>query len=255
MNKQIVSEMQWTDEELSTLAVEGGFRMRGLETTRLDTLIDAAFAFVLSVLVISQSGIPQTYAELIIGVKSIPALAMSFWVLMLFWLAHREWSRRFGIESRNSILISVSLVFALLVYVYPLRILFESMFHGLSNGFFPMSFEITTDAQLRGFFAFYSCGYLLMALLMSALQASALRRRFLLNLSDFELWNTKATIIYWLLSGLVAIIALLLSLFIPIHLIGLAGYIFFSIFVMLIIRIVLNTKARKRLSTSSIKSE
>ncbi len=245
MHKEIVSDMHWTDADLAALAVEDGFRMRGLETTRLDTLIDAAFAFVLSILVISQSGIPETYEQLITGIKSIPALAMSFWVLMLFWLAHREWSRRFGIESRQSIYISVSLVFALLIYVYPLRLLFESMFHGLSNGFFPQSFAIQTEAQLRGFFVFYSCGYLVMAALLAALQNSALRRCDSLGLSKYEYWDTKAALFYWLLSGAVAIVALVLAITIPISYIGLAGYIYFSIFILLMVRVKLSKNARK----------
>ncbi|MFT6270003.1 MAG: hypothetical protein ACJAVV_002831 [Alphaproteobacteria bacterium] len=194
MPKQIVSEMQWTEAELNELSIEDYFRMRGLETTRLDTLIDVAFAFVLSILVISQTGIPETFSELVSGIKNIPALAMSFLVLMLFWLTHREWSRRFGIESKNTVLISVSLVFALLIYVYPLRLLFEAMFNGLSAGFLPATFTIETNEQVRSFFAFYSCGYLAMAILIGALYIFALRRSKLLGLSVLVVQLIRAKI-------------------------------------------------------------
>ena len=230
MPKQIVSEMQWTEAELAELPTENGFRMRGLETTRLDTLIDAAFAFVLSMLVISQGGIPESFPELLLGIKNIPALAMSFMVLMLFWLTHREWSRRFGIESRNTIFISVSLVFALLIYVYPLRLLFEAMFEGLSSGYLPFNFEIKTEKEYRGFFAFYSCGYLVMSLLVTCLQYAALKRSKRLGLNKFELWDTRASCILWIISAAIAIISLVITFIAPLDKLGLAGYIYFSVF-------------------------
>ena len=250
MPKQIVSEMQWTEAELAELPTENGFRMRGLETTRLDTLIDAAFAFVLSMLVISHGGIPSSFQELLMGIKNIPALAMSFLVLMLFWLTHREWSRRYGIESRNTILISVSLVFALLIYVYPLRLLFEAMFDGLSNGLLPFNFEIKTEQEFRSFFAFYSCGYLVMSILVIFLQYAALKRAKRLRLDKFEYWDTRASYILWSVSAAIAILALVLTYTLPITKLGLAGYIYFSVFFVQLIRTIIRVKRLKTLAAT-----
>ncbi|GAA6138042.1 hypothetical protein NBRC116583_17890 [Arenicella sp. 4NH20-0111] len=231
MPKQIVSEMQWTQKELEALPMEKGFRMRGLETTRLDTLIDAAFAFVLSMLVISQGQIPSSFDDLMVGIKSIPALAMSFWILMLFWLSHRQWSRRFGIESKSSIVLSISLVFSLLIYVYPLRILFELMFHGLSDGYFPRSFNIVNEKEVRGFFIFYAVGYLVMSLLIMCLQYLAIKRTKSLALSEFEHSVTKATCVRWLGSIFISVISIGISCFAPVNLVPLAGYIFFIVLI------------------------
>ena len=36
--------MVWTEEKLNKLSVNGGFRLRGLDATRLETFIDAAYA-------------------------------------------------------------------------------------------------------------------------------------------------------------------------------------------------------------------
>ena len=68
----------WTKIELDELVVEDEFRLRGLEVTRLDTFIDAAFAFVLTILVISFDEIPSNYDELMTAVKRIPAFGFSF---------------------------------------------------------------------------------------------------------------------------------------------------------------------------------
>jgi hypothetical protein len=53
MTTHATSDKQWTETELDSLTVESQFRLRGLEVTRLDTFIDAAFAFVLTLLIIS----------------------------------------------------------------------------------------------------------------------------------------------------------------------------------------------------------
>ncbi len=156
MNTHATAEKQWTQAALDSLAVEKRFRLRGLEVTRLDTFIDAAFAFVLTLLVISFDQIPSSNAEMIDAAKRVPAFAASFATLMLFWLEHRNWSRRYGLENSRTIGLSLALIFVVLVYVYPLRTLFEGMFFSLSDGFFPASFQIESFADLRTMFVTYS---------------------------------------------------------------------------------------------------
>ena len=52
--------MPWTDARLAELPDDRGFRLRGLEMTRLEGFVDAAFAFATTMLVISLSGIPSS---------------------------------------------------------------------------------------------------------------------------------------------------------------------------------------------------
>ena len=84
----------WTDGRLRELPRRKGFRLRGLEITRLETFTDAAFAFATPMLVISLSGIPESVADLVAAVKDIPAFLASFVTIAAFWNAHRRWSRR-----------------------------------------------------------------------------------------------------------------------------------------------------------------
>lgn len=84
MNTHATAGKQWTETELNSLTVESQFRLRGLEVTRLDTFIDAAFAFVLTLLVISFDEIPSNYAEMMAAVKRIPAFSASFAIIMMF---------------------------------------------------------------------------------------------------------------------------------------------------------------------------
>ena len=125
MNTHAAAGKRWTDKELDDLTVENQFRLRGLEVTRLDTFVDAAFAFVLTLLVISFDDIPSDIPEMLAAAKRIPGFAASFAILMMFWLQHRQWSRRYGLENTGTILHSLTLIFVMLVYVYPLRMVSE----------------------------------------------------------------------------------------------------------------------------------
>lgn len=226
MTKKIVSNMQWTDAEITQLPEENGFRMRGLETTRLDTLIDAAFAFVLSILVIS-SDVPKSIEELFVGIKMIPALAASFAMLMMFWLEHRRWSRRFGLETKTSILLSLSLVFVLLIYVFPLRLLFEGMFSFLSNGYFPFEIQFNTVAGARGFFLFYSVGFLVMTAIVACLYRLALISKATLALTELECLRARGIYVRWLIFPAFALVSIVLIFTLPIEQVHWAAFIYY----------------------------
>src|SRR5215468_208812 len=130
------------DEEISTampkdidaLPRRQGFRLRGLEMTRLESFVDAAFAFAVTMLVIAGQQVPDDVATLLKAFKEVPVFAASIAVLAIFWRGHWLWSRRYGLEDTISIWISWGLIFTILIYVYPLKLVFGGMFYALSNG-------------------------------------------------------------------------------------------------------------------------
>src|SRR6202163_942460 len=119
--------------DLDALPRLRGFRLRGIEMTRLETFIDAAFAFAISMLVIAAQQIPDNIQALLAAFKNVPTFICSIAVLGIFWRGHWLWSRRYGLEDGISILISWALIFTMLIYVYPLKIIFSAMFYGLSG--------------------------------------------------------------------------------------------------------------------------
>ncbi len=229
MNTHAATGKQWTETELDSLTVESQFRLRGLEVTRLDTFIDAAFAFVLTLLVISFDEIPSTYAEMLAAVKRIPGFAASFAMLMMFWLQHRRWSRRYGLENSKTILLSLTLIFVVLVYVYPLRMIFEGMFSALSDGYLPSSFRIETHDDLRMIFAFYSVGFLAMSLLISQLYRTVMRSSTMLALNRLELRTTRIVMQSWALAASFGVLSILLALVVADAWVSIAGYIYFAL--------------------------
>ncbi len=83
-----------------------GFRERGDQVTRLEAFVDAAFAFAVTLLVISLDGVPTSVEGLSAALKGIPAFAACFTLLAFFWYAHNTWSRRYGLDDFGSVFLS-----------------------------------------------------------------------------------------------------------------------------------------------------
>jgi uncharacterized membrane protein len=232
MNTHAAAGKQWTETDLDSLTVENHFRLRGMEVTRLDTFIDAAFAFVLTLLVISFDELPSNYSEMLAAAKRIPGFAASFAILMMFWLQHRRWSRRYGLENLKTILFSLALIFVMLVYVYPLRMIFEGMFANLSGGYLPTSYRLESYTELRMIFVFYSTGFFAMALLLAQLYRAAISNSALLALNQWELRRTRIDMQIWGLGASLGLLSVLLALVLPDAWIVVAGYMYFAFFLL-----------------------
>jgi len=221
--------MKWDDESLSALIEKNSFRLRGFETTRMETFIDAAFAFAVTMLVISVGNIPNNYDELVFALKGVPAFGLSFAAVMLFWLGHRKWSRRYGLEDGASISISLGLIFLMLVYVYPLRLMFSAMGYWLSSGWLPTEFKITKLSETIGLFVIYGFGFSLMAGLMALLFNRARILKSKLSLNQIELVLTKQEITLWTILSFTGLFSGLFALLLPPKIAIYAGFVYFSL--------------------------
>ncbi len=165
----------WTDDELAALPVRDGVRQRGLDATRLDAFCDAAFAFAVTILVISTGGVPRSYADLMRALRDVPAFAASFAAVAAFWGAHRQWGQRYGLDDRLSTLLSLGVVFVTLVYVYPLKMVFSALAAWASRGALPANFTVESVGELRGLFVVYGVGFAAQSGLLALLYRHALR--------------------------------------------------------------------------------
>ena len=159
---------------------------RGREVTRIEAFVDAAFAFAVTLLVISFDAIPDSVPALVDALKGVPAFAASFALLAMFWWAHASWSRHYGLDDGRSVLLSLVLVFLVLVYVYPLRIIFSSFFEFVTRGWIPSSLEVRTPSELRTLFLAYAVAWTTLGLVVVALYRHAWRLRDALELTRDE---------------------------------------------------------------------
>ena len=188
------------------------------------TFVDAAFAFALTLLVISFDAVPQSYDELVTALQAVPAFAASFCLLGMFWVAHRDWSVRFGLDTKFGMLISLTLVFVLMVYVYPLRAMMSASISAITNGGLPSEFSIDKISQLRGLFVIFGVGFFTLNLCIALLNWHALRMANALALTPEETLLTRFEVAAWLIVGSMGILSITLALLLPGNLLGMAGW-------------------------------
>lgn len=161
-------------------------RDRGSEVTRMEAFVDAAFAFAVTLLVISLDAVPSSIPDFLVALKGIPAFAGSFALIAMFWWAHAVWSRRYGLQDGISVMLSLVLVFLVLVYVYPLRMLFSSFFNWASRGWFPTNLQLHGIDDLLWMFVAYAIAWSTLGLVIVALYRHAWKLRDSLQLTQNE---------------------------------------------------------------------
>lgn len=190
---------------------EDGFLNRGTEVTRSEAFFDAAFAFAITLMVISIDAIPDTAEKLVDALKSVPAFAASFLLIVLFWRGHADWSRRYGLNDRHSQRLSLMLVFIVLVFIYPLRMVFSGFFQLVSAGWLPSHVHLETVADVRLMFIVFAIGFGAMGSCIALLYRHAWSQRDVLNLDAVERLVTRHALLRWVMFPVVSLISLCLS--------------------------------------------
>lgn len=180
---------------------DDGFRLRGVEMTRLETFTDAAFAFAATMLVLSLEEIPSDSAQLFDMLRGTPAFLASLAILMIFWAGHRRFSRRYGLEDVPTILLTVGLIAVMLVYVYPLKFMFTVAFEHLLPWLCIPSTRVPSapagiagPSDLADVFVTYGVGFIVFNAIFLLMFAHALRLRGRLALSPLEVFDTRTDI-------------------------------------------------------------
>src|SRR6266446_514332 len=220
--------------DLDALPRLRGFRLRGLEMTRLETFIDAAFAFAISMLVIAAQQIPDNIQALLEAFKNVPTFVCSIAVLGIFWRGHWLWSRRYGLEDGVSILISWAMIVTILILIYPLKAIFGAMWNLLSNGRVGQPFSLhTTEAQARALFAIYALGTIAISAEILLLNLRAWQLREPLRLDDRERLMTRGELTGWSIPVSVGLVSLVFSLTLPAEQIQWSGWVYFLMAIIL----------------------
>ena len=187
-----------------------GFRYRGGENTRIEAFTDAAFAFAVTLLMIGGGHVPTTVDELLAALRNLPGYAASFALLCLFWYAHYKWHRRYGIENGRSIMLSLLLVFLVLIYVYPLHMMFNAAISvGGSQG--SGTFQIRTWADWKIMYVVFGIAYASMSVVILLFYALARSLRDELDLNAIERAVTDTGVLRWAVSACVGILSAVLA--------------------------------------------
>ena len=183
------------------------------EISRLEAFSDAAFAFALTLLVVSLN-VPRSYDELMVLVRGFPSFACCFALLVWIWHEHNMFFRRYGLQDAWTVFLNGLLLFVVLFYVYPLKFMFDSMFAMISG---PGTSQVVpmTFSQLWRASALYGFGFVVLFSMFAMLYRHAYRKRDELALTPLDLFDVKMYAGHHLVSAGVGAVAVLAALLLP----------------------------------------
>jgi uncharacterized membrane protein len=184
-------------------------------------------------LVISVDSIPQSFGELREALKGVPAFAASFAIVVMFWHGHYRWSRRFGLEDGTSVVLSLLLVFLVLVFLYPLRLMMSGALNAMSGGWLPSELKITQLSDVRTFFVLYGLAFALMSGVLLALNAHVLRLQLAPPLGGVDRITARIEIEAWAILASMGAISAALAVLLPPRLVGLSVWLYVGLAVIM----------------------
>ncbi|MFC5742602.1 TMEM175 family protein [Dyella tabacisoli] len=185
----------------------------GIEAGRLDIFVDGAFAFTLTLLAISGTEIPRNLGMLLHALGGIPAFACSFMQIALFWHAHVHWRSQCRLADRTSLILSLVLVFFVLIFVYPLHMVFASLFSFISGGILPSDFQAQTINEVKGVFVCYGAAYMCMSATLALLYRHGARHA--IHVSPAARDEARVATMVWAISAAVGLLSIIVALLIP----------------------------------------
>lgn len=172
-------------------------RLRGREVTRLEALSDAVFGFAATLLVVSLE-VPQTFPELTASLRGFGAFAFSFTMLILIWVAHNSFFRRYGLQDSWTVLINSILLFVVLFYVYPLKFLSTAL-SGMFLGVGPAKPMVNSQHEMARLMIIYALGFIAVFLCLALLYRHAGSRWRELELDEVERLEARAWFLHYLI--------------------------------------------------------
>ncbi len=182
----------------------------GVEAGRLDAFVDGAFAFTLTLLAIGGDAIPDSSVKLMHLLRDIPASALCFLQIALMWHGHVRWRHLCAASTKTGLVLSLTLVFFALIFVYPVHMVYASLCHAISGGALSPEFGFGAPTDVRAVFATYGLAYAcmsgtLMLLFRHAAQIEkAAARDPFKPLLEAVTWSVPASV--GLLSAMVALL-------------------------------------------------
>jgi uncharacterized membrane protein len=190
--------------------------------SRVEGFSDAAFAFALTLLVISMD-VPSSFDKLLELMRGLPAFAVCFASIVWVWAAHYVFFRRYGLEDGLTITLNCALLFVIMLYVYPLKFLF-TLAIGSMFGIWPQGTPyVIAVTQVRWLFAFYGAGFIAVYGLLGLMTLRAYYLRDALELNAMERMVTREEIVRCLGNIGVMIGCMTLAFILPQNMVGLAG--------------------------------
>jgi uncharacterized membrane protein len=192
-----------------------GSTVRPVETARLDAFVDASFAFAVTLLIIAGAEPLENFGDLLHALGRVPAFACGFGLVVMFWLAHRNFGRLAPVRDSWSATLSLMIVFMILVYVFPLRLLTEAGAGYFSGGRLPGRELIDSFEHLQAIYTIYGIGFAFLSWLYFLLYGHALKRGAVAGLAEDDREEASESRTIWAMITLAGLFSAALAWIIP----------------------------------------
>ncbi|MEZ4827834.1 MAG: TMEM175 family protein [Bacteroidia bacterium] len=159
---------------------------RGENPSRLDNLTDSVFGIAITLLIFNLAN-PNSFADLLLFTKTLPAFLISISFLVVIWNEHLWFSEVYGLEDTLLAILNTLFIALIIFYVYPLR--FLTLF--LTNFFFGTNIEVNIMFdEVPNLMIYYGLVAFALYFTMYLLYARAYKIREKLAFNDFEAFYT-----------------------------------------------------------------
>jgi len=183
------------------------------DVSRIEGFSDAVFGFALTLLVASIE-VPPDFEALKLTLRGFLPFALTFALISWIWYLHYSFFRTYGLEDRLTVILNSILLFVVLFFVYPLKVMANNlvpMFTGIGEN----SFRNLSDYDNRFLMVSYSSGVIAVFLVFYLLHWNAYRQRARLELSPEVVFDTRTSMRAHALSVSLGVVSVLLAISMP----------------------------------------
>jgi hypothetical protein len=142
----------------------------------------------------------------------VPAFACCFALLVWIWHEHDAFFERYPLQDARTILLNSALLFAVLLYIYPLKFMFDSFMYQV--------FRLQTNPPVTGMSldelarasTLYGLGFFILMALFALMYVHAHRQRDALGLTNLQAFDARALAGHHVVSASVGLFAMLFAL-------------------------------------------
>ncbi len=183
------------------------------DVSRIEGFSDAVFGFALTLLVASLE-VPPGFEALKLTLRGFVPFALTFALICWIWYLHYSFFRTYGLEDRLTVVLNSILLFVVLFFVYPLKVMANNLVP-LFTGLGESSFRNLSEYDNRFLMVAYGAGVISVFLVFFLLYWNAYRQRASLSMPPELVFDTRTSMRAHALSVSLGVTSVTMALTMP----------------------------------------